>query len=55
VPYDVVARRQGDVAESYADATLARQALGWSAERNLATMCADTWRWQSRNPNGYAN
>ena len=55
VPYEIVDRRPGDVAESYADATRARQALGWSAARDLATMCADTWRWQSMNPNGYAS
>jgi len=55
VPYDIVSRRPGDVAESFADATLARQALGWSAARDLATMCADTWRWQSDNPQGYAS
>jgi UDP-glucose 4-epimerase len=55
VPYDIVGRRPGDAAESYADATLARRALGWSAARDVATMCADAWRWQSMNPNGYAN
>jgi UDP-glucose 4-epimerase len=55
VPYEIVDRRPGDVAESYADATRARQALGWSAARDLATMCADAWRWQSMNPNGYAS
>jgi UDP-glucose 4-epimerase len=55
IPYDIVARRPGDVAISYADPTLARQRLGWSAERTLAQMCADTWRWQSSNPEGYAN
>ena len=54
VPYDVVDRRPGDVAKSYADATRAREALGWSAARDLVTMCADTWRWQSTNPKGYA-
>jgi UDP-glucose 4-epimerase len=54
VPYDIVDRRPGDVADSYADATRAREALGWTAARDLATMCADTWRWQSMNPKGYA-
>jgi UDP-glucose 4-epimerase len=54
VQYEVVSRRPGDVAESYADATRARHALGWSATRDLLTMCADAWRWQSMNPNGYA-
>jgi UDP-glucose 4-epimerase len=53
VPHQIVARRPGDVAACYADPTLARQLLGWSAVRGLAQMCADTWRWQSRNPQGY--
>jgi UDP-glucose 4-epimerase len=55
VPYDIVDRRPGDVAESYADATRAREVLGWTAARDLATMCADSWRWQSMNPKGYAS
>jgi len=55
VPYDIVSRRPGDVAESFADATRAREILGWTAARNLATMCADTWRWQSKNPRGYSS
>jgi UDP-glucose 4-epimerase len=55
VPYDIVSRRPGDVAESFADPTRAREILGWKAARSLATMCADTWRWQSTNPNGYVN
>jgi UDP-glucose 4-epimerase len=53
VPYDVVARRPGDVAACYAEVSLAQQVLGWKAERTLADACADTWRWQSRHPNGY--
>ena len=54
VPYQVVARRPGDVAEMVADASLARQVLGWTAEYDLDCMCRDAWRWQSMNPNGYA-
>lgn len=54
VAYEIVSRRPGDVAESFADATRAREILGWTAARNLVTMCADTWRWQSQNPQGYA-
>ena len=54
VPFDVVARRPGDVAACYADPTLAHQLLGWKAERSLADMCVDSWRWQSLNPNGMA-
>jgi UDP-glucose 4-epimerase len=53
VPYQVTARRPGDVAECYADANLARALLGWSATRGLEAMCSDAWRWQSRNPQGF--
>jgi UDP-glucose 4-epimerase len=53
VPYDIVARRPGDVATCFADATHARRVLGWSAKRGLDEMCADAWRWQSTNPNGF--
>jgi len=53
VPYEIVPRRPGDVDACWADATLARERLGWQATRGLDTMCADAWRWQSRNPNGY--
>jgi len=53
VPYDIVARRPGDVAECYADPRLAGEALDWVAERDLADMCEDAWRWQSKNPGGY--
>ncbi|MFM9915235.1 MAG: UDP-glucose 4-epimerase GalE [Rhizobacter sp.] len=54
IPYDIVARRPGDVASCYADATRAREYLGWLATRDIDTMCVDTWRWQSLNPNGFA-
>jgi len=53
IPYEIVARRPGDVAQCYADPALAEQRLGWRAERDLAAMCADAWRWQSQNPDGY--
>lgn len=53
VPYEVVARRPGDVAALYADPTLARKLLGWRAELGVDTMCRDAWRWQSMNPLGY--
>ena len=53
VPYEIVARRPGDIAECYADPSKAKRELGWRAERDLAVMCADTWRWQHANPNGY--
>ncbi len=54
VPYEVVARRPGDVAACYADPTLAAQTIGWKATRDLDAMCADTWRWQVANPNGFS-
>ena len=47
VPYRIVARRAGDIASCYADAGLAERELGWKAERNIAQMCVDSWRWQS--------
>ena len=53
VPYDIVARRPGDVATCYADASRARALLGWEARRSLDEMCADAWRWQSANPDGF--
>ena len=46
-------RRPGDIAECYADATKAKEVLGWQAEKSLDDMCEDTWRWQTKNPNGY--
>ena len=53
VPHEVVARRPGDVAELWADPARAKQLLGWSASRGIEAMCADTWRWQCGNPDGY--
>jgi UDP-glucose 4-epimerase len=53
IPYEVVARRPGDIDASYADPSLAQQLLEWRASRDLASMCADSWRWQSLNPNGF--
>ncbi len=53
VPFNFAARRAGDVAECYADPTLAAQLIGWRAERNLSQMCTDAWRWQKNNPEGY--
>ncbi|MDQ1815230.1 UDP-glucose 4-epimerase GalE [Massilia sp. CCM 9210] len=47
VPYQIVARRPGDIAACFADATLAETELGWKAERDVAQMCVDAWRWQS--------
>jgi UDP-glucose 4-epimerase len=53
VRYQIVERRPGDVASCYADPAHAKQVLGWEAKRGIDTMCADHWRWQSENPNGY--
>lgn len=53
IPYKIVERRPGDVAMCYADPTKAKTELGWEAKYDLDRMCADSWRWQSNNPNGY--
>lgn len=53
IPYKIGPRRAGDVESNYADATKAATVLGWRAERTLADMCVDAWRWQSQNPDGY--
>jgi len=55
VPYRIAPPRTGDIDCYYADPALAERLLGWRAERDLAAMCADTWRWQSMNPEGYGN
>ena len=51
--YEVVGRRAGDIAASYADPGRANEQLGWTATRSLDDMCTDAWRWQSQNPDGY--
>ena len=53
LPYVIKPRRAGDVAENYADPTKARELLGWKAQYDLEKMCADSWNWQSHNPDGY--
>ena len=53
IPYEIVARRPGDVAENYADPKKALELLGWKAERDLVNMCRTGYHWQSMNPNGY--
>ena len=53
IPYEIKPRRAGDIAMCYADPAKAAKVLGWKAEKGLDEMCADTWRWQSQNPNGY--
>ena len=54
IPYQVVDRRHGDVAECWADPSLSALELGWKAKRSLDQMVRDAWRWQSAHPNGYA-
>ncbi len=53
VPYELCPRRPGDIAECWASTTKAEQELGWKASRSVDEMTADTWKWQSLNPNGY--
>ena len=53
VPYMIVDRRPGDIAECFADPALAKEELNWAAQKGIDEMCTDTWRWQTQNPNGY--
>lgn len=53
IPYAIMPRRAGDIATVYADASVANDFLNWQATRDLNTMIADTWRWQSQNPTGF--
>ena len=53
VPYVIGPRRPGDIAECYADPSLAKEELGWEAEFGIREMCADSWNWQKNNPSGY--
>ena len=53
VPYAIVDRRPGDIATCYADPAKSAEVLGWKAEKTLADMCRDSWRWQSQNPMGF--
>lgn len=54
IPYEVVARREGDVTEAWADPAYAEKLLNWKARHTLEEMLADAWRWQSANPDGYS-
>ena len=54
IPYTIKPRRAGDIATCYSDATKAKEELGWTAEYGIKEMCADSWRWQKNNPNGYS-
>ena len=53
IPYEIAARRPGDIAKCWADPSVAADLFGWKAERDLAAMCRDAWRWQESNPSGY--
>jgi len=53
IPYQIVERRAGDIATSYADASLAKEELNWEAKRDIREMCRDSWNWQQKNPDGY--
>lgn len=53
IPYQIVARRPGDIAACYADPSFAKQEIGFEAKYGIDEMCADLWRWQTMNPNGY--
>ena len=53
IKYEIVERRPGDIAACFADPSLAEAELGWTAKRGLDEMCTDSWRWQSKNPNGF--
>ena len=53
IPYKITERRAGDIAACYADATKAQNELGWKAELGVKRMCEDSWRWQSKHPEGY--
>lgn len=55
IPYVITSRRPGDIATCYSDPSKAEKVLGWRAEKNLVDMCRDSWRWQTKNPNGYGN
>ncbi len=55
VPYEIVDRRPGDIAQCYADPSLAAERLNWRATRDLTQMCNDVWRWQFNNPQGYVD
>ncbi len=53
LPYVITSRREGDIAECFADPTLAKVELGWEAQYGIKEMCEDSWNWQKNNPNGY--
>ena len=54
INYEIVGRRPGDAAETVADPTKAKEILKWKTTKSLTDMCTDSWRWQTKNPNGYS-
>ncbi len=54
IPYEIVERRAGDIAVSYADSSLAKKELNWEAEKGIDEMCRDAWNWQQKNPEGFS-
>lgn len=54
VPYKIVQRRLGDISTCYSDSSYAKEVLNWEPKKNIDDMCADSWKWQSKNPNGYS-
>ena len=55
IPIEVLPRRAGDIASSYADTKMAKDLLGWSAELDIQNMCEDSWNWANKNPTGYGS
>ena len=55
LPYEIKPRREGDIAVCYSSPERALRELGWKAEFDLDAMCRDSWNWQKKNPNGYAD
>jgi UDP-glucose 4-epimerase len=55
IPFKIVERRPGDIATSFADASLAKKELNWQAEKDIDAMCEDAWKWQKENPEGYVD
>lgn len=53
IPYQILPRRKGDIATCYADASKAKEELGWESKYDIYRMCQDSWRWQSKHPNGF--
>ena len=53
IPFKIVSRRPGDIAQCWADPSAAKKIIGWESQKNLRDMCIDTWRWQQKNPKGY--